>query len=76
MTKYRIKEHKGEFIIESLQEEETKLVKVKKWIECDKSVVGLTVRYETLQDAINSIEEIIMMEAEPKYHYYPDDTIK
>ena len=62
MTKYRIKEYKGKFTVEE--------------IDNDGVWFSMQVSKDTLKEAKEYIDHAIMMNQEPKYHYYPEETKK
>jgi hypothetical protein len=74
MTKYRIKEYQGKFTVEIREFEEIQRGQMReKWVKW-KSIIGDTIKYDTLQEAKEAIDDDIMFSKEPKYHYYPEET--
>lgn len=73
MTKYRIKEYQGKFTVEEREVEETRLGPFKKWVAW-RTLLNDVVKYDTLKEAKEHIDHAIIMNQEPKYHYYPEET--
>ena len=66
MTKYRIKEYQGNFTVEEIDNDGVWIA----WINHKNRII----KYDTLQDAKEAIDHAIIVNKEPKYHYYPEDT--